>query len=418
LKGEEEAKVPTFDAPTAFVQFGDLTTAPEDQQLLEEKAAAWPYVYLLSSVVAPLMFNRKQKSFVVVEAIKTLSGLISEPGTSQGDHQVITDVLAGVATSMGSLVALASLIDCNAFKYENRAFPEEVQTFASTLAKYLSSRGVDRETFWANKPIVVEREPEPEPPKNAKAAKGGKKGKKGKEPEPEPEPVEPEPEPEPQFGIPDPNEGPTKESWMSLLNVSVLDAINDIEDASALHTSIVTSNTELTRALLDSGATPNCTTTTALTPLMLAVAQNDKDVATMLIDADANLDAIGPEGANALKFSFCVPSNNSLLSSITDILKVSVGRAKGERRESEAMMTARDWTGMEDFACSFTLYTHPSSYHPAHLARRSLRFLLRRRSRTRNPRSSSWGPQPLEREPSVSQSQRRTGWFTCPLETC
>ena len=316
-KADEDDSVAAWEPPSEFVQFGDLVKRPSDQRTLEEKEAAWPYVYVLSLVLAPIVQNKHQKSSILLESILTLRSMISEEGADQGEQQVITDVMAGIAASMGGLTGLSSLVDCNAFRHEKESRPEEMIAQANFLASYLSSRGRDREKYWAEKPIVVEKNIEEQVPAPSKPKKGGKKAK---EQEPEPEVVEQAQPAEPQFGVPDPNNGPTRDSWMDLLNVASLDALNDMENSSPLHTSLVTQNFDLTASLLDSGADPNCTTTTAMTPLMYAIAQNNKDVASILIEHGANMDAIGPKGATALKFSFCVPSEGDLLKSVSGVL--------------------------------------------------------------------------------------------------
>lgn len=207
---------------------------------------------------------------------------------------------------------------------------------AADLVAYLVGRGADREKYWAEKPVpVVAAVEEPAAAKKAPP----KKGKKGAAPEPEPEPV-PEAPPPAQFGLPDPNNGPTQASWKALLDVPSFSYLNSLSAATPLCAASATGDTALAARLLSCGASPNCPAGDGLTPLMLCAAQGNAAAAEALIEAGADMDAIGPNGANALKFSFCVPPDGGLLATAEAVLKPEREEPKGAENKTPKIVVA------------------------------------------------------------------------------
>jgi len=321
-KGPEEDKADVeermWEEPTGFLSFGSIWMADEDEvQQPSIDEAAWPFVRVASCLLHSICFSTTQENVVVGESMRSLVCLTRDVEEDQGDQSVLADIFAGVTVSMGGLISLISIIDGNKFKYEK--FDSVTTEVAHEHSNYLARRGVDREQHWASMPVVVEKEEEV-----VAAPVKGKKDKKTKGKPAEPDPAEDTEEVDvPQFGVEDPNCGPTKGSWSELIDSTGFDVVNDIERSSALISAAVTSDEKAKHALianlLNNGANPNCSSADRTTPLMYAVVQNDVISSKALIDAGANMDIIGPKGATALKVGFCVADFDALDGKVCDL---------------------------------------------------------------------------------------------------
>ena len=315
-KKDAEVVEPVFEPTATFVSFDDLTREVDEADVATRKAA-WPYARVVSVCLACIMFPESGPKEIVECAVGVLGKVVRDStATNAGEGGVVADVLAGVAMGMGAGGALVELGDVNKFRYEEDAFSAGVIEEVGGLVDYLVGRGAERERYWAEKPMPVVKKEEVVPAKKAPA-----KGKKGKDPEPEQE-EEKKDEPEPiLYGVPDPNEGPTRDQWASLLNVACVSSLNSYTNVTPLLASVCVSNAPLTSLLLSCGASPNVSTTDNVTPLILAVAQGEEEIARALIEKGANMDAIGPNGASALKFAFCVPPKEELLRCCDNVRK-------------------------------------------------------------------------------------------------
>ena len=111
----------------------------------------------------------------------------------------------------------------------------------------------------------------------------------------------------------DPNSGPTKEQWATVLNATV--SIREYEHnlRTAIHAAVVGEHTAQTGLLLAAGVDVNIADEQQITPLHSALAQGlDKLVKDLLFIGGSKVDAVTMWGDSILKYAFVSPSSRKL----------------------------------------------------------------------------------------------------------
>ena len=200
-------------------------------------------------------------------AVQLLASLCRDVGTRVPDidcrQPVIADLIAGEALSSGALVMLISALH-SAPRAE----------WAQDFVLYLVCRGCVREAFWQ----VSEEEVQEEDEVVVRT-----------------------------IGRPDPNGGPTRSTWSTLLDTKVSYGRYCHTSRTALHAAAASGNATITQNLLDAGASVNICDIENITPLTLAINSGWDDLAKCLIDAGADYDAVTSGGDNVLKYAFLMP---------------------------------------------------------------------------------------------------------------
>ena len=100
---------------------------------------------------------------------------------------------------------------------------------------------------------------------------------------------------------PDPNKGPSRESWTSLLDGGHDFKTYGHTNASALLASIVGGHVTVVDELLASGANVNNADALGVTPLMASIAHGEDAIVDKLVASSASVNAVDNAGNNCIK---------------------------------------------------------------------------------------------------------------------
>lgn len=308
---------------------------------------ALPYVRTLSIFLAPL-HNPDAPITHVMAALVALRLLCKEgeyevggakpepspegepplPTSREGTSGALVDTVAGVAVGIGALVPLVSIWGCAVAAAGEGTLPAETSGMVDEcqgLIDYFIRRGHSREEYWSSLPSS--KNPNDDAAAVAAASKNKATGKaakssakKGKnsakdgldsaaraQSEVDQGPTSPLP-----LGRPDPNLGPDRATWGSLLNARVNDRRTQTSTTTTLLMATITGLETAVRNLLVAGADPNVRHSDGRTPLMFALAQGMDDVVRGLVEAGGDVDAVDLHGSSVLNSAFLCPPRRTM----------------------------------------------------------------------------------------------------------
>lgn len=301
--------------------------------------AALPYVRAVSALLGPLR-NLDAPTTHVMAALVALRRLCAEgehepggakpesspegepplPTSRHGTTGALVDTIAGVAVGVGAVVPLVSIWGCAAAAAGEGTLPSETVGMVDEcqgLIDYLIRRGHAREAYWSSLPSV---KPSPSALSNKTQSKSAKaQAKKGKGGTKDGQDLvaaaatksdtvhEAVPPPPPPLGRDDPNLGPNRTTWASLLNARVDDQRTQTSATTALLMATIMGLETGIGNLLVAGVDPNVRGTDGRTPLMCALAQGMDKAVRGLVDAGADVDAVDLHGSSVLKAAFLCP---------------------------------------------------------------------------------------------------------------
>ena len=171
------------------------------------------------------------------------------------------------------------------------------QAASLELLGYMYTRGTVREEFWAEyaRNKVVETAPVGKAEKSAPAAKG-----KGKEAQEAPAVVYPS---IPDSSHPDPNHGPNRSFWASLLSQCGDDNYSYLSNAPPVSVCLLGLLHESAGTLVSAGVDANTVDSLGVSPLMYSLLFGLRDITVALLQSGANTDAIDQAGNPAVKYA-------------------------------------------------------------------------------------------------------------------
>lgn len=281
-----------------FAQF----SGPVNVVSLNGSFSFWPYAVMLSALIGILSDYRLDSSCTSF-CLESLSRFLRIPDFTDAAQPVICDQLCAIFISMGGLQVLTG--QCG--RFGTISISDKV--VGKELLSYLINRAITREQFWTDA-LDKKLKALPIDPKTGKPVLPKKDGKDSKaDKKKDPKAVPPIIEEvvyyfDPSSEYPDPNHGPTKSFWITLLNQQCYDVHLFCEYSTCLISAIQSELFDIALSLIDNGVDVNLDDNYGRVPLMYGLIVGDERIIKRLITAHADLNVIDYEGNPLVKYSF------------------------------------------------------------------------------------------------------------------
>lgn len=252
-----------YAAPSSFadtVDYFDSAAVPTCARLLSTPSL-WPLVSLCAPLVGILADPRNPPE-TAAYAAAAVGALCKTPLLADAAQPVVIDALCAILLSLGGGVALLGA--CGAFGN----IPAASKNSAQALAAFLLSRGVVRETFWAEHLASESAEGQVVPGS-------------------------------------DPSSGPSPTFWTTLLQVVTNDLHGRSPRATVLTTAAQGILPSLAADLVGQGADVNRPDAAGMSPMMYSLVLGLESVVEALVGSGkCNLDSVDAEGNPTLTYAF------------------------------------------------------------------------------------------------------------------
>lgn len=288
----------------------------------------WPYMAMCAALIG-IISDIAATVQTTSLAARTIDKFCRVDNLAASAQPVVADSLATFFISMGGASALAgALCKFGTFCLGSTSAEEDVEQhgLATDFLCYLVGRGRDREAYWQCKVPAASSTPSDSKVQRAAAAakdlekkskdknaKDQKKGKSGiKMPEDASTVEDVSWNLESDGSHPDPNRGPNREFWKSLLESRVDERHTRSLTSTLLLVSLQGGLTALVGNIIGEGAGLQMADACGVTPLMYSLFLGDEQSASDLIDAGANIDAVDDQGNPAITYACHSASFNDL----------------------------------------------------------------------------------------------------------
>lgn len=288
--------------PILFDTLAPCPSLISTPKILLETPDLWPFV-VVSGAFLGVLSNPAIPHSSLVLALNGLTKVCNLDLFPVVSQPAVADLLCATFLSMGGGVTLSGLL--------GRFGPLFGYVGGQELLTYLLSRGSARQTFWDDWAEKARQRDAADPNKGkgkkpAETKKTDKNKKTADEDTGLTVPYEPD-----EMNA-DPNHGPNRTTWSSLLNVSNNDLHSKANGSLCMTTCLVSGLQATALQLIEEGADANISDGYDMTALMYALLFGEEEVLAALLKAGSDPDQLHKNGSPTIKFAFFTITSESL----------------------------------------------------------------------------------------------------------